>query len=524
MAASILLSNLTWSTPTDQFLFRDLTVTFGLEKTGLVGRNGVGKTTLLKLISGELVPHAGQVAVRGRLVFLRQQFEPRPGETLADLFEAREALTIRHRVERGDGTEEDLSGIDWTLEARIEAALARFDLALPLDTALQQLSGGQRTRAALAALVIAEPEFLILDEPTNNLDRRGRDAVLDLLAGWKAGAIVVSHDRELLDTMDSIVELTTLGATRYGGNGSAYREQKACELAAAQRDLLEAEKQLAQTARVAQERVERQTRKNSAGRRERKRGGTPRILLGRRKSCAEETTGSQDRLNERQRELALQQASTARARIEVLQPLTVKLPSTSLPQGKRVLELGRVTVGYPPGPPVIRELSLTLAGPERVAVTGPNGSGKTTFLQLVAGTLCPWSGTVEVPTRFALLDQHVRVLDPSDSIRSNFLRIHPRSDEQCCRAALASFRFRADAAEQTVGTLSGGERLRAGLACILGVAPPPLLLLDEPTNHLDFESIDAVENGLRAYDGALVVVSHDETFLKAIGIRRRLEL
>jgi ATPase subunit of ABC transporter with duplicated ATPase domains len=159
-----------------------------------------------------------------------------------------------------------------------------------------------------------------------------------------------------------------------------------------------------------------------------------------------------------------------------------------------------------------------------VAVTGPNGSGKTTLLSALAGKLVPWGGSAEVLTAFALLDQEVSVLDPAASIRDNFRRINPGADEQACRCALAKFMFRADAALQEVGTLSGGQRLRAGLACVLGVAPPPLLILDEPTNHLDVDAIEALEAGLRAYDGALLVVSHDETFLDAVGVTRRVEL
>jgi ATPase subunit of ABC transporter with duplicated ATPase domains len=158
-------------------------------------------------------------------------------------------------------------------------------------------------------------------------------------------------------------------------------------------------------------------------------------------------------------------------------------------------------------------------------VTGPNGSGKTTLLSLITGALRPWDGTVAVPLPFALLDQRVSLLDPSLSIRDNFRILNPEADENACRAALARFMFRADAALQVVSSLSGGQLLRAGLACVLGgTAPPPLLILDEPTNHLDIDSIEAVEAGLSAYDGALLVVSHDETFLEAIAISRRLVL
>ncbi len=147
------------------------------------------------------------------------------------------------------------------------------------------------------------------------------------------------------------------------------------------------------------------------------------------------------------------------------------------------------------------------------------------MLSLITGALKPWRGTRTLARApFALLDQRVSLLDPALSIRDNFLALNPHSDENTCRAALARFMFRADAALQIVGTLSGGQLLRAGLACVLGVSPPPLLVLDEPTNHLDIDSIEAVEAGLRAYDGALLIVSHDETFLDAVGVIRRLRL
>ena len=183
-----------------------------------------------------------------------------------------------------------------------------------------------------------------------------------------------------------------------------------------------------------------------------------------------------------------------------------------------------VTAGYEPERPILRDFDFIITGPERVAITGPNGSGKTTLLALVSGGLKPWSGTVRV-VHFALLDQRVSLLDPSLSIRDNFRRINPDADENACRAALARFMFRADAALQIVSSLSGGQLLRAGLACVLGgLVPPSLLILDEPTNHLDIDSVSAVEAGLSAYDGALLVVSHDEVFLDNIGIERRLEL
>lgn len=525
MPASITLSGVSWSVPGHPPLFADLNLNFGPSRAGLVGRNGVGKTTLLKLIAGDLSPQAGGVALRGRLGRLRQSVQVVPGETVADLFGVTAALAMLARTERGEATDAELADADWTLESRMAEALGRVGLDATPETRLDTLSGGQRTRVALAALVFGEPDFLLLDEPTNNLDREGREAVVELLAGWRSGAIVVSHDRELLETMDEIVELTTLGATRYGGNWSVYREQKALELAAAHRDLAEADKRVADINRSAQAAVERQARRTSRAKKKAAEGGIPKILLGGLKEQGETTTASNRRLAERRRDEALDEAKAARERIEVLQPFTVELPPTGLPSGKVVLRLEEVTVGYQSDRPVLRDLSLNLIGPERVAVTGPNGSGKTTLLALIRGELAPWCGRVLVMTGMAMLDQRVSLLDPALSIRDNFRRRHPTSDENECRVALARFRFRADAALQQVATLSGGELLRAGLACVLGGKMlPPLLILDEPTNHLDIDSIETVEAGLRAYDGALLVVSHDESFIEEIGVTRRFNL
>ncbi len=525
VSASITLSNLSWASPEGRGLFAGLDLSFGAERAGLVGRNGVGKSTLLKLITGELTPQTGTVAVSGRLGVLRQDVQAAGDDCVADLFGVSGALAVLRRAEAGAASADDLADADWTLEARMAAALARVGLVAEADTLLAALSGGQRTRASLAALVFAEPDFLLLDEPTNNLDREGRAAVARLLSEWRAGAIVVSHDRELLEAMDAIVELTSLGAARYGGNWSHYRERKALELAAARHDLADAERRAADVARSAQATRERQERRDAGGRRKAAKGDMPRILLGARKNTAENTSGENARLAERLRVDAEADAAEARARIEVLAPLNVTLPTTGLAAGKVVLRVEDVTAGYDEERPVLRDLSVVMTGPERVAVVGPNGSGKTTLLALISGALKPWRGRVGVMVEAAMLDQRVSLLDPALSIRDNFRRINPEADENACRAALARFMFRADAALQIVGTLSGGQMLRAGLACVLGRAnPPQLLILDEPTNHLDIDSIEAVEAGLRAYDGALVVVSHDEAFLQAIGITRRVAL
>ena len=523
--STITLSRLGWSTPDGRRIFSDLDLQFRPERTGIVGRNGVGKSTLLRLIAGEATPTNGAISRGAHIAMLHQTVQVAADATIADLFGARTALALLARAEAGTASLDDIAEADWTLASRIDEALAGVDLPLDAATPLVHLSGGQRTRAALAGAMFARPDFLLLDEPTNNLDRDGRAAVRDLLRGWRSGAIVVSHDRELLEEMDAIVEITSLGAARYGGGWSAYLARKEIERAAVEAELADAEKRLDAARREAQAASERQDRRDAGGRRKAARGDMPRIIIGGQKRRAEETRAAASRLAGRQRDAAQAQLTAARSRVEVVDPLSAGLPPTGLAASRTVLALDDVTAGYAPGQPVIRDLSLTITGPERVAVTGPNGSGKSTLLALVAGTIGPWSGAVRTQVPLAMFDQRVSLLDPSLSIADNFLVRSPGATNNQCRAALARFRFRADAADRIVGTLSGGQMLRAGLACVLGAPQPPqLLILDEPGNHLDIESLTAIETGLAAYDGALLVVSHDPAFLDAIGITREIAL
>lgn len=525
MPASVSLSNLCWSTPDGTPFFTDLDLSFGPERTGLVGRNGTGKSALLRLIAGRASPSSGHVGVAGSVAMMRQEALEHPDETVAGLLGARQGLDLIDRAACGRATVDELAEADWTMPARIEAALARCDLSVDPRTPLATLSGGQRSRAALAALILADPDVLLMDEPTNNLDRAGRRAVIELLRGWNGGAIVASHDRELLEEMDAIVELTPLGVARYGGNYSAFRERRDNERAAAAQDLANAEQDRAEAARRAQQAAERKARKDSVGRRSRARNDQPKIVMDAAKARAEASRGAGVRLRDARRDAAEDALSAARGKVEVTEPLHMEIPPSGLPAGRAVLILDRLTGGHDPAAPVIKDLSLTLTGPERVAIAGPNGSGKTTLLKLITGELEPQAGQARILVPWVLLDQHVGLLDPRRTLRESFSELNPRASTQMAHAALARFGFRARDALRRVGDLSGGERLRAGLACVLASTPPPqLLILDEPTNHLDLEAVEALEAALSSYDGALVVVSHDRAFRDSLRLDRVVTL
>ena len=525
MPPLITLRDIAHSAPDGRALLNNLNLSFGAERTGLIGRNGIGKTTLLAIICGEIAPQSGSVEIRGSLARLRQEVRPESSKTAADACGVGDSLARIARIVAGRGSVEDAAEADWTLEDRLADALRQVGLErLEMQRPLAALSGGERTRLALARLILDRPDIILLDEPTNNLDRDGRAAVHAFLSAWRGAAIVVSHDRALLGTMDRIVELSDLGAKVFGGGWALYEERKREEVAAAEHMLAVAHRQAKEAARRAQAMAERQARRDAAGRRSAPKAGLGKMALDARVDRAQKTGARAGHLTERKQRETAEAQKAAERQVERKRTLSIPMSPTGLPAARTVLAFENVSGGAGE-PPIIDHLSFALTGPERVAVTGPNGSGKTMLLRLATGEIAPAAGNVRRTGRIAMLSQEVGFLKPEISLVENFHRLNPGSDDNACRAALARFLFRRDDALKRAADLSGGEVLRAGLCCVLSSrAPPELLLLDEPTNHLDLDSIAAVEAALNHFDGALLVVSHDETFLANIGIARRIEM
>ncbi|MFC5374515.1 ABC-F family ATP-binding cassette domain-containing protein [Brevundimonas faecalis] len=520
------LNSVAARTPDGRTLFENLSLAFGRERTAVVGRNGTGKTTLLNLVAGLSEPAEGDVARAGSVGLLTQAQEPASGETVADTLGAAEGVAVLARVLAGEATVEDMAEADWTLEARLEEALDQVGLGgLSLERLTRTLSGGEQTRLRLAGLMLARPDLLVLDEPTNHLDQEARERVAEAVARWPGGVLVVSHDRNLLRRMDRIVELSGLGARVHGGGWDLYVERRDAERAAAERDLETAEREVGRAAREAQTALERKARRDRAGRLHRAGSSDPKILLDARARQAEESSARESRLADRRRGEVEARLEAARDKVERTRRLSVPMPSTGLAAGRTVLALDEVEWRAPSGRRIVGPVSLRLVGPERVAITGPNGAGKTTLLKLMTGELQPSAGRIERPAAAALLDQTASLLKPEESLVEAWLRLNPGGTPNEAHAALARFLFRNKAAHRTAAELSGGERLRAALACVMtGTRPPQLLILDEPTNHLDMDSVEAIEEALAAYDGALVIVTHDRDFMENAGVEREIRL
>ncbi|MGQ4513205.1 ATP-binding cassette domain-containing protein [Streptomyces sp. DW26H14] len=510
-----------WADGTTVFDGLSLTVPRG--RTGLAGVNGSGKSTLLRLLSGQLEPFQGSVTAAGHLAHLPQNI------TLDTALRVDEALGIAKRraalaaIEAGDAREENFEAVgdDWDVEERAHATLDSLGLGgLALDRTVGEMSGGETVLLRLAALLLERPDVLLLDEPTNNLDLFARRRLYDAVDSWRSGIlVVVSHDRDLLERVDRIAELRSGEVRWYGGGWSAYQEALAVQQESAGRALRAAEADVRRQKRELEEtrtkvaRRRRQSRKLDAQRR------APRIVAGERKRSAQESGDKLRGLHEDRLDEARVRRDEAADAIREDAEIRVDLPGTAVPAGRTVVTLDALR----PRHGALRSGTLTVHGPERVALVGRNGAGKTTLLRTLAGEVAPLSGEARahVPLRF--LPQRLDVLDDGLSVAANVARAAPGVPDNEIRSRLARFLFKGARAEQLAGTLSGGERFRAALAATMLAAPAPqLLMLDEPTNNLDVASARHLAGALDAYRGALLIAGHDLAFLRSVGITRWL--
>ncbi|MGW8353275.1 ABC-F family ATP-binding cassette domain-containing protein [Streptomyces wedmorensis] len=520
----ITCSSLSFSWPDGTEVLDDFRLTVGPGRTGLVGLNGSGKSTLLKLIAGDLTPVSGEVRVTGELGYLPQNLVLDTARRVDEILGVAAKRAALHAIEAGDPAEEHFTVLadDWDVEERARATLDQLGLEhIGLDRTVGEISGGESVLLRLAALLLARPDVLLLDEPTNNLDLHARARLYEAVENWSGVLVVVSHDRELLDRVDQIADLRDGGVTWYGGNWSAYETALAAEQEAAERMVRVAEADVQRQKRELVDTQVKSARRKRYGQKSFENKVASKIVANGRKRDAQVTAGKQRTLHAERLSEARERLDAAVEAVRDDDEIRVELPRTSVPPGREVLFLRDLELRY--GARVAGDFDLR--GPERIALVGRNGAGKTTLLRTIAGELEPLSGETEarVPLRF--LPQRLDVLDDGLSVVENVARFAPTATGNAIRARLARFLFRGARADQPVGTLSGGERFRATLAALLLAEPAPqLLMLDEPTNNLDMASVRKLTAALDAYEGALIVASHDVAFLESLGITRWLLL
>lgn len=524
--AIVTLADVAFAWPDGQEVFSQVDTHFDARHTGVVGRNGAGKSVLARIIAGDLMATRGRCVRFGDVHYVPQQVSVPPGATVGQVAGVQPVLDALARIEAGEVLAEDFEcvGGRWDIRQQLAARLQEVGLGhLEADGTAAHLSGGELTRVALAGAWLSDADLLVLDEPSNHLDVQWRAALMARLREWPRGLVVVSHDRELLRGMQRIVELSASGLKDYGGGYDAYEAQRADERHRAQQalDHLKAEQRrsTADRQRTLENMERRQARATRAGRD----ANQAAILLGGRKQAAQVSAGKQRR---QQHALQSDQARQVREAARDLpdDPAIVWRPSdTPAVAQRRALALRNVAL--PHGAAAGCRFDLAISGRQRMAVTGPNGSGKSTLLEVLAGRLPPADGERQAFVPMAFLDQPLALLDAAQSPLEHLLSADPAGTQSEMRTRLALLGLQGDAALVPAGRLSGGERLKAALACALYRAQPAeLLLLDEPTNHLDLASIEALEHLLRQYEGALVVVSHDHAFLERLGVDSRLTL
>ncbi len=464
------------------------------------------------------MPVTGEISLSGPVRLLDQS--PDPHARICDLFGCAEAWADLKRALAGEATSGAFEEVDWSLEERLSAQLDRFGLSdISPERRLGTLSGGQQLRAALAALFFDAPDILLLDEPTNALDTEAREVLQLALKAHRGLALIASHDRALLETVDRIVSLEPDGSvTLFGGGWSAFQAAKTAERARLGAEADKAGRALRAHRAQSEEAAARQARRARQGKALRD-GSQSKMLLDKAKEGAEGAAGGRLRATARRGEALDAAQAAVRERIEIVTPVAMVFPAIVLPATKQVLTLKEAV--FAAGDHRVGPVSLSLTGPERLAILGPNGAGKSTLLRGIAGEIAPLSGEMSRPVKCARLDQ-TGGLTGTGSLIEAARAEHPHLNPAEIRTALAQAGFRGDAALKPVAVLSGGERLRAAIALLgAGGDPAPLLLLDEPTNHLDLDALEALEEGLSQWRGALIVVSHDAHFLRKLEISAR---
>jgi ATPase subunit of ABC transporter with duplicated ATPase domains len=516
------LHQLTCQFANGERLFGPLNLAVEQQHCGLVGRNGVGKTRLLRLIAGLDRPAEGHIEAQASFAYVAQQTDIIAQTSLAQWLGYGDVFAAQARLEQGCPQLDDIDRLEgqWDLADRLKTAFVTAGLpAFDPQRPASDLSGGERMRATLCGALLSDADFLLLDEPTNHLDIDGREWLYQQLAQWRGGLLVASHDRQLLARMQRIVELTPDALRSYGGNYHDYYRQREQEQQAARAQLEHAALERRRI-RTRQQKEHDNYQRHSA--RTLRTVDSLNIASFEKmalKGAARDTMGTLRKQHQGQKNALDEAVREARERVEEENLVMLTLPGSMVAAGKQVLVVEQLQLPFISMPP----LDWRVDGPMRVAITGPNGCGKSTLLKVILGQLPAVDGHCHCSVSLAYLDQTLSQLDLSRSVVDHLGLQDTPLAEGALRSQLAHLQLNAERVMLPLAALSGGERLKAALACVLWRREPAqLLLLDEPTNHLDLASSLAIETALAAFPGAMLVVSHDEDFLQALKLTHRL--
>ena len=521
---ALIAHQLAFQLDTGEPLFQSLNFSLNEPLTGLVGRNGVGKSVLLSLLLGHLSPTQGAVSRQGKLGHYSQQ----PSELLegtlsvADFLGLSDKLAALKAIEQGSCSSHyfDIIADDWEVGSRTQNLLSELGLPDSPEALCRDLSGGQLALLQLYKLFNAEVDILLLDEPSNHLDAKGRQWLIRQLKQFSGKVLLVSHDRELLRYVDGIYHLTSLGMQYYQGNYDDFYSQHSLKENALDRQITQLKTEQKKIERQQQASREKAQQRKAQGVRLRKSGSQPKILLDAMKNKAEQSQSAaainqQNQLRRNQQQLtALQQQQ------EAIKPRRLHLAEFGQAKKASVLRIEGYALSYGCTEPV----HLLLAQSERCYLSGPNGCGKSTLLKAIHHFAPKTSQTLSVNTHTAYLDQHFSLLSVDSTMLECLMDYCDGLSESDARTMLAGIGFRRDSVYRRVVHLSGGEKMKLAILMVSHLPEQPLLLLDEPDNHLDIDAKQQLAEALNQYRGAFILVSHDRDFAEAIQFDRQLSL
>lgn len=530
---SIIIKDLSYIHTDKEILFSHLNLSINPgDKMALTGNNGCGKSTLMRILSGELTPASGTVVRPEQPYYVPQHFGQYDHLNIAQALKIDRKLTALHAILKGDASEENFSRLDddWNIEERAQAALSSWGMnGIPLSHPMDGLSGGEKTRIFLAGMELHKPATILLDEPTNHLDTSGRERLYDFIKRTPATLLVISHDRTLLNLLPAICELSHNGLIYYGGNYDFYKEQKASQLTALEQQLEEKQKALRLARKTAREVEERKAKQNVRGEKSSIKKGIPAILMGARKQRAENSSSKLNSIHAEKTEKLQREMVKIKSSLPLTDRLKTDFDASDLHSGKILVTAKGLGFRYPGMLANLWQtpLDFQLRSGDRLCIKGDNGSGKTTLLKLVTGELSPTEGTLEcadftsvyLDQEYSLVLNELTVLEQVETFNRRHLPEHE------VKTILNRYLFPRDVWNKPCSKLSGGEKMRLSFCCLMiADNTPDIFILDEPTNNLDIESIGIITATIRNYAGTVIAISHDKEFLKETGIDKTIEL
>lgn len=500
-----------------QKLFDHLTFQLPLYQfTGLIGRNGQGKSLLMSILQKQMtteLPYSGQIFWQSPHEYL-DQVERIQTSTIAQTLDVEDLYLCFERIQRGVASFADYDQVEnlWHLPTEWQQLLESANLPTALDTPTQNLSEGQKTKLTLCRLFLLKDHYLLLDEPSNHLDAQGREWLIQQMAQHPTGGLIISHDRQLLSHIQGIFSLNQLGLHYYGGNYALYQQQHHLKVEALSHAVQQEKRELKQLKEQQhQSRMKAQKRQKS-GEKLRTSGSQAPILLDAKKEQSEQSLSHLRKQQSKQLADVKDELQQKQIQLEHLKSQSFEFTQTTGKSGE-ILRCNQLQLVYTKS----KQISLAMNAGEKLHLSGANGTGKSTFLKTIQNLIHPLAGDIYCKVSSIYLDQNLSLLDENISAVEYLCSINSNLTEQKARTFLGNLQIRRDKALSSLRNLSGGERLKVALLA-LKQQTVELLLLDEPENHLDIESRELLAQAIRSYNGAVVLVSHDKTFVQECGI------